>query len=64
GREAAYAIVQRHAMEVWERGGDFRQLLQADPEVKALLSDGELDTCFNFDNLRKNINAIFKRLGI
>ncbi len=63
-REEAYALVQRHAMEVWERGGDFRQLLQADPEVKALLSDGELDACFNFDNLRKNINAIFKRLGI
>jgi len=63
-REEAYALVQRHAMEVWERGGDFRQLLQADPEVKGILSDGELDTCFNFDNLRKNINAIFKRLGI
>lgn len=63
-REEAYALVQRHAMEVWERGGDFRQLLQADPEVKALLSDGELDACFNYDNLRKNINAIFKRLGI
>lgn len=63
-REEAYALVQRHAMEVWERGGDFRQLLQADPEVKGILSDGELDACFNFDNLRKNINAIFKRLGI
>ena len=64
GREAAYAIVQRHAMEVWERGGDFRRLLQDDPEVKALLSDQELVACFNYDNLRKNINAIFKRLGI
>ncbi len=63
-REEAYALVQRHAMAVWERGGDFRQLLQADPEVKGILSDGELDACFNFDNLRKNINAIFKRLGI
>ena len=64
GREAAYAVVQRHAMEVWERGGDFRRLLQDDPEVKALLSDQELVACFNYDNLRKNINAIFKRLGI
>jgi len=63
-REDAYALVQRHAMEVWERGGDFHQLLQEDPEVKALLSDQELAACFNYDNLRKNINAIFNRLDI
>ncbi len=62
-REEAYALVQRHAMEVWERGGDFRQLLQDDPEVKAFLSDRELEACFNYDNLRRNIDTIFKRLG-
>ena len=63
GREAAYALVQRHAMEVWERGGDFRRRLQDDPEVKALMSDRELDACFDYNNLRSNIETIFKRLG-
>ncbi|UCH62432.1 MAG: adenylosuccinate lyase [Fidelibacterota bacterium] len=63
-REAAYALVQRHAMEVWEQGGDFHQLLQDDPEVKALLSDQELDACFDYSNLRRNIETIYQRLGI
>ncbi len=64
GRETAYALVQRHAMEVWERGGDFRQRLQDDPEVKALMSDRELDACFDYNNLRRNVETIYKRLGI
>ncbi len=63
-RETAYALVQRHAMEVWERGGDFRQRLQDDPEVKALMSDRELDACFDYNNLRRNVETIYKRLGI
>lgn len=63
-REDAYSLVQRHAMEVWERGGDFLRLLQDDPEVMALLSERELEACFNYDNLRRNIETIYKRLGI
>jgi len=63
-REDAYSLVQRHAMEVWERGGDFLRLLQDDSEVMALLSERELEACFNYDNLRRNIETIYKRLGI
>lgn len=63
-REEAYALVQRPAMKVWEHGGNFRQLLSEDPAVMALLSEGELDECFNYDNLRENINTVFKRLDI
>jgi adenylosuccinate lyase len=63
-REDAYSLVQRHAMEVWERGGDFLRLLQDDPEVMAFLSERELEACFNYDNLRRNIETIYKRLGI
>ncbi len=63
-REEAYALVQRPAMKVWEHGGDFRQMLSEDTAVMALLSEGELDDCFNYDNLRENINTIFRRLDI
>lgn len=63
-REEAYALVQRHAMKVWERGGDFRRLLKDDPGVKALLSDDELEACFDYDGLRENVNTIFERLGL
>ncbi len=37
-REAAYAIVQRNAMKVWEKGADFKAELLADPEVTAAMS--------------------------
>lgn len=63
-REEAYALVQRHAMEVWEEGGDFRLLLENDPGVTALLPKAELDACFNYDSLRKNIDIVFERLGL
>ncbi len=39
-REAAYAIVQRNAMKVWEQGADFMAELKADPEVRAALERG------------------------
>src|SRR5271168_3336676 len=32
-REQAYAIVQKHAMEAWESEGDFRAVIEADPEI-------------------------------
>ena len=32
-REDAYRLVQRHAMETWERGGDFRERVLADPAI-------------------------------
>ncbi len=63
-REDAYALVQRHAMEVWEGGGDFGQRLKDDPEVTALLPPEEIEACFNYDNLRHSIDAIFKRIDM
>ena len=39
-REAAYRLVQRHAMRAWEEGADFRALLAADPELTARVSHG------------------------
>ena len=32
-REEAYALVQRHAMETWDHGGDFRERVLADPKI-------------------------------
>ncbi len=63
-REDAYGLVQRHAMEAWEEGGDFGQRLKDDPDVSALLSPDEIEGCFNYDNLRHSIDAIFERINI
>ncbi|UCD37705.1 MAG: adenylosuccinate lyase [Fidelibacterota bacterium] len=63
-REEAYAIVQGHAMNVWEGRGDFREQLKADPEVTALLTNEELDACFEMESLREKVDLIFARLGL
>ncbi len=63
-REQAYALVQRPAMQVWEQGGDFKQVLLADREIGARLPAKELEECFNYDNLRRSVDAVFKRIGL
>ncbi|MFC3118466.1 hypothetical protein ACFOHS_10320 [Jhaorihella thermophila] len=42
-REDAYRLVQRNAMKVWEEGKDFREELLADPDVRAALSEDEIN---------------------
>ena len=37
-REDAYRIVQGHAMRAWEQEGDFRAAIDADPEIRAVLT--------------------------
>src|SRR5271169_3913794 len=37
-REAAYRVVQRHAMEAWENESDFRAAVESDPEIARVLS--------------------------
>ncbi|MFN9243320.1 MAG: adenylosuccinate lyase [Cyanobacteriota bacterium] len=64
-REEAYALVQRHAHEAWNReGGDFRANLAADPEVTSRLNPEELETCFATDLHRAQLEVIYGRLGI
>ena len=60
-REAAYALVQGHAMESWERGGDFRARVQADPAVAKVLSREELERVFSLDEALRGVDAIFER---
>ncbi len=60
-REAAYALVQRHAMETWERGGDFRDRVLADGEITALLSKEEIDRAFSLEAALRHVDAIFAR---
>lgn len=61
-REAAYAIVQRHALRVWEGEGELRALLGDDPEVP--LSDAELDAAFDPAWYLRHVEAIYARNGL
>ncbi|MEH6828100.1 adenylosuccinate lyase [Parasphingorhabdus sp.] len=63
-REDSYRIVQRNAMKVWESDGEIAllDLLKADPDVSAKLSDAELEERFNLDYHFKHVDTIFARV--
>ena len=61
-REDAYAFVQRNAMKVWEKGADFLTELKADPDVRAALSDAELEEKFDLGYHTKHVDTIFRRV--
>jgi adenylosuccinate lyase len=61
-REAAYRAVQRNAMQVWERGGDFLALLRADREVSRRLPADRLAALFDLGYHTKHVDVIFKRV--
>ena len=64
-REAAYVLVQRHAMETWDHGGDFRERVLADPKLSEVLSKEEIDRAFSLDEALRHVDAIFQRtLGV
>ena len=61
-REDAYKFVQRNAMPVWRGEGDFLTLLKQDPDVKALMSDTELEEKFDLGYHLKQVDTIFARV--
>jgi len=63
-RERAYAIVQRHAMKVWESNGhdSLLELLEHDSEVAALFDKGELEALFDLGYHTKHVETIFHRV--
>ena len=61
-REDSYALVQRNAMKVWERGADFMTELEADPDVTAALSKAEIEALFDLGYHTKHVDTIFARV--
>jgi len=63
-RQVAYEIVQRNAMRAWKERRPFFELLAADRDVTAKLSADELKSCFDPAFYVRNVDAVFKRLGL
>ncbi|WP_372015450.1 adenylosuccinate lyase [Tistrella mobilis] len=61
-REDAYRLVQRNAMPVWRGEGQFIDLLKADPEVTARLSDAEIEGLFDLGYHMAQVDTIFQRV--
>ncbi len=63
-REDAYTLVQRNAMKTWDTSTPLRETLEADPEITAVLSKDDLDDVFDDSRMLKNVDTIFKRVGL
>ena len=61
-REQAYRIVQAHAMRAWEEEGDFRAAIEADPEIRAVLTPQQIGEAFSLDRQLRNVDRIFERV--
>jgi len=63
-REAAYRLVQRNAMQAWEKEAEFQALLLADAEVRQHLGPAEIAACFDLGYHLRHVDAIFRRVGL
>ena len=61
-REQAYKTVQAHAMRAWEGEGDFRAAIEADPEIRAILTPEQIAESFSSDRQLRNVDKIFARV--
>ncbi|TXG84656.1 MAG: adenylosuccinate lyase [Sphingomonadales bacterium] len=63
-REDSYRLVQKHAMRVWEADGKLSllALLQADPEVTALVDAEALAGLFDLGYHLKHVDTVFQRV--
>ena len=63
-REKAYSLVQMSAMKAWNEQVDFKECLKENNEVQSLLTDKELEECFNPELNLKYVDQIFDRLNL
>jgi adenylosuccinate lyase len=61
-REAAYALVQRNAMQAWEQGRDFKETLMEDPDLMKYFTVSELESAFDTGHALRWVDAIFDRV--
>jgi adenylosuccinate lyase len=58
-REAAYRLVQRHAMRAWDEELDFRELVRSDTEIAGRV---DLDGVFALEAYTAHVDTVFDRL--
>ncbi len=61
-REDSYRLVQRNDMKTWDEGGKLVDHLKADEGVTALLSNEQIEACFDEGYHFKHVDTIFQRV--
>ena len=63
-REKAYDTVQPQAIKAWTESLNFKDLMKSVKEVTDTLSDEEIEDCFDPTYQIKNVDEVFKRVGL
>lgn len=63
-REEAYDLVQPKTAISWDNQVPFRPLVEADEVIMSKLTPAEIDDAFDYHWHLKNVDAIFKRVGL
>jgi len=63
-KDEAYRAVQAVAMQAFESGGDFRELVAQDATISAKLTASDLADCFDYDKHLKRVEAAYERVGV
>lgn len=63
-REAAYDLVQPCTAKAWDEQRSFRAILENTPQIMEHLSSSDLDEAFDYRYHLRNVDEIFKRVGI
>jgi adenylosuccinate lyase len=61
-REDAYRLVQKHAMNAWKQGLDFKKLVLADKEISGRVPRQKIEHAFDLQRQLRNIDKIFARV--
>lgn len=63
-REEAYDLVQKIAMQSYEKKLDFERLLINNKDISKILTKEEINECFDINHFLKYIDRIYHKLGI
>lgn len=63
-REESYDLVQRCAMDAWEKGTSFKEVLAGENLIDKQLGREKLDDCFNPAHYLERVEYILNRLNI
>jgi adenylosuccinate lyase len=61
-RENAYALVQKIAMQAWEKNEDFKKYILENKEIKGILSKTKIESIFDIKKQLQNVEYIFERV--
>ena len=49
-------------MRAWEEEGDFRAAIEADPEIRAIMTPEQIAEAFSLERQLRNVDKIFARV--